>query len=76
MSEQKAWLENKMEELRAKYDLPESFWQSAPSPLALSSLQISNPSTQNALWQPYGNGKLCEHDPNVRSGLRKKINAL
>ena len=31
---------------------------------------------QGPLWQSYGKGKLCEHDDNARSELRRLQNDL
>ena len=49
-----------------------SVWANAPLPVSMTEFPRSYKTCQgNGLWEPYGKGKLCQQDPNARSGLRE-----
>ena len=76
LKDERALMEKLANDLRERFPKSTEKWEKAPSSLALMGPQSSMAVERVSLWQSYGKGKLCEHDDNARSGLRRLQNDL
>ena len=74
LKDERALMEKLASDLRERSPKTTEKWESAPPSLALMGPQSSVTVERGSLWQPYGTGKLCEHDDNARSELRRLQN--
>ena len=76
LKDERALMEKMASDLRERFPKTTEKWEKAPPSLALMGPQISMAVEHGSLWQSYGKGKLCEHDDNARSELKRLQNDL
>lgn len=77
LQSQRVLMEKLASRLRERFPETTEKWEKAPPSLALLGPQQSTSTDDyGLLWQPYGKGKLCQHDSNARSDLRRLQNDL
>lgn len=76
LKDERALMEKLASDLRERFTKTTEKWEKAPPSLALMGPQSSVAVEHGSLWQPYGKGRLCEHDNNARSELRRLQNDL
>ena len=76
LKDERALMEKIANDLRERFPETTEKWEKAPPSLALMGPQSYVAIEQGPLWQSYGKGKLCEHDDNARSELRRLQNDL
>lgn len=73
--EERALMEELAKKLRDRFPETTDRWSSAPASYNLMSAQTGQDQSEQ-LWGKYGEGKLCQHDVNARSDLRRRQNDL
>ena len=76
LKDERALMEKMASDLRERFPKTTEKWEKAPPSLALMGPQSSVVVEYGSIWQPYGKGKLCEHDDNARSELKRLQNDL
>lgn len=74
LKDKRALMEKLANDLRERFPETTEKWEKAPPSLALMGSQSYVAIEQGPFWQSYGKGKLCEHDDNARSELRRLQN--